>query len=306
MSERIVNPDVPMPHLDGITHRWIGVRGERFHVAESASTGPQAPVVVLLHGWPQNWWCWRKVIPDLMPDARVVAIDLRGHGWSSAPNHGYLKEELVDDLFAVLDELGHDRVILVGHDWGGWVGFLAALRHPDRLDALVALGIIHPFQRLSLETITNAWRGAYQLVLAAPVLGRSLLRTQPWAVSEMIRLGTYERDAIDPATRRQYAQLLRAPARANASVQMYRTFLLHELPNLGQYRQAYLTVPTRLLVGSADPVANGAFLEGWQEHAADMTVESLDRVGHFIPEESPARVLHAIRAVLRGHAADDA
>jgi pimeloyl-ACP methyl ester carboxylesterase len=291
-----IDPGVEMPHLDGIAHRWVDVRGERFHVAESASADPGAPVVVLLHGWPQHWWCWRKVIPGLVPDTRVVALDLRGHGWSSAPDHGYRKEELVDDVFAVLDELGHDRVTLVGHDWGGWVGFLAALREPERFDALVALGILHPFQRLSPETIANAWRVGYQPVLAAPLLGSSLLRTQPWVVSEMIRLGTSERDAIDPATRRQYAEVLRSPARANASVQMYRTFLLHELPHLGRYQQSYLTVPTRLLVGRDDPVANGAFLDGWQEHAADMTIEYIDRVGHFVPEESPARVIHAIRA----------
>lgn len=296
---------VPMPHLDGVMHRWVEVRGETFHVAESAVARPGASVVVLLHGWPQHWWCWRKVIPGLMPDVRVVALDLRGHGWSSAPEHGYLKEELVDDLFAVLDELGHDRVTLVGHDWGGWIGFLAALRQPERFDALVALGIIHPFQRLSLATLTNAWRGAYQPMLAAPVVGQSLLRTQPWVVSEMIRLGTYDRDAIDPATRRQYAEVLRAPARARASVQMYRTFLLQELPHLGRYREAYLTVPTHLLVGRADPVANAAFLDGWHEHAADMRVDCIDEVGHFVPEEAPARVIDAINAVGRRHVAGD-
>src|SRR5688572_22414915 len=146
-------PTPPMPFVAGMSHRWVTVRGASFHVAERATTGLDAPVVVLLHGWPQHWWCWRRVIPELIPLAHVVAIDPRGHGWSSASEHGYLTEELADDLFAVLDELGHGRVTLVGHDWGGWVGFLAALRSPDRFDALVALGIVHPFQRLSPATM---------------------------------------------------------------------------------------------------------------------------------------------------------
>jgi pimeloyl-ACP methyl ester carboxylesterase len=291
-------PTPAMPFVAGISHRWVTVRGASFHVAESASAGAGAPVVVLLHGWPQHWWCWRRVIPELAPMAHVVAIDLRGHGWSSAPRQGYLKEELADDVCAVLDELGHGRVTIVGHDWGGWVGFLAALRSPERFDALVALGIVPPFQRLSPATVANAWRGAYQLLLAAPVLGRTVLRTQPRVVAEMIRLGTVDPEAIDEPARRHYAEMLQSPERARASVQMYRTFLVHEVPHLGRYQQQRLAVPTRLLVGRADPIATDAFLRGWQDHADDMIVEVLEGVGHFIPEEAPERVVQAVRLAL--------
>ena len=181
--------------------------------------------------------------------AHVVAIDLRGHGWSSAPRQGYLKEELADDLCAVLDELGHGRVTLVGHDWGGWVGFLAALRSPERFDALVALGIVPPFQRLSPATVANAWRGAYQLLLASPVLGRTDLRTHH---ERSPRSSASAPSIPRPSTstaRRHYAEMLQSPERARASVQMYRTFLVHEVPHLGRYQREYLTVPTRLLVG---------------------------------------------------------
>ncbi len=97
-----------------------------------AIAGPEdAPPIVLVHGWPQNWWAWRHVIPGLAERFRVIAPDLRGHGWSRAPDGGYEKEQLASDLLAVLDELAIERVAWVGHDWGGWTGVLAALRAPE-------------------------------------------------------------------------------------------------------------------------------------------------------------------------------
>jgi pimeloyl-ACP methyl ester carboxylesterase len=288
--------DDGMPHVAGMTHRWVDVRDIRVHVAEGGVADPTAPVIVLLHGWPQHWWCWRHVVPQLVGEAHVVAPDLRGHGWSDAPVAGYDKENLVDDLLVLLDDLGHDRVTLVGHDWGGWIGFLAALRQPERFDALIALGIIHPFQQFSLSALRNAWRGTYQVLLASPLLGEAMLRSSPFLVAEGIRRGCHDPAAIDADVRRHYGEVLQASARARASVRLYRTFLLHDLPRLGRYREQLLEVPTRLLVGRHDPVAVESLLDGWQAHAIDMAVDMVDDVGHFIPEESPDLVAELIRS----------
>src|SRR5204863_7343073 len=123
----------------------VDVGGLSVHVAEAGS----GPPLVLLHGWPQNWYCWRRVVPLLAPKFRLIMPDLRGHGWSDAPRRGYEKEQLADDLVGLLDALQLDEVGMVGHDWGGWVGFLACLRAPERFGGLLALGIPHPFQRLT-------------------------------------------------------------------------------------------------------------------------------------------------------------
>jgi pimeloyl-ACP methyl ester carboxylesterase len=102
-----------LPAVEGVTHRWVQARGLTFHVAEAG--GGEDPVL-LLHGWPQSWYEWRSLMPALADRHRVVAMDLRGFGWSDAPRRGYEKENLADDVLAVLDELGIERV---GHDWGG-------------------------------------------------------------------------------------------------------------------------------------------------------------------------------------------
>lgn len=279
-SRRMEQPAVP-----GVTSRFVDVGSLRVHVAEAGS----GPPLVLLHGWPQHWYCWHRVVPLLAPHFRLVMPDLRGHGWSDAPIGGYDKEQLATDLLGLLDALELPQVGLVGHDWGGWTGFLACLRAPERFSSFLALGIPHPFQSADLAHARSAWRLAYQVPLSTPLLGQALLRSSPAFVRAAIRAASHADLGSDLLT---YGEVLQQPARARASVAMYRTFLLHEAAPVmaGRYRSQRLTVPTRLVVGSHDPVANGALLDGWEPYADDMTVEVLPAVGHFVPEEAPQAV----------------
>src|SRR4051794_34454840 len=111
----------PLPEVAGVDHRYANVSGVRLHYAEAGAGDP----VVLLHGWPQHWWMWRDHIGPLAERFRVIVPDLRGHGWSGKPRSSYRKTEMLADVLGLLDRLGLERVRLVGHDWGGWVGMLA-------------------------------------------------------------------------------------------------------------------------------------------------------------------------------------
>ncbi|MDT7744340.1 MAG: hypothetical protein QOE59_3418 [Actinomycetota bacterium] len=133
---------VAMPEVPEVRHRWHAVNGIRLHVAEA---GPEtAPAVVLLHGFPQHWYVWRALITSLATTHRVVALDLRGAGWSDAPRTGYSTDDRVRDVLAVLDEPAIPRADLVGHDWGGWLAFRMALDHPGRVRRLVAISTPTP------------------------------------------------------------------------------------------------------------------------------------------------------------------
>src|SRR5262249_33126965 len=106
-----------LPSLDGVQHRFLDIgNGISIHVAEA---GPfDGPPVMLVHGFPQNWWEWRDIIGPLAADGyRVLCPDLRGAGWSSAPPGPYLKIDMADDLAAVIDHLGVGPVTVVAHDW---------------------------------------------------------------------------------------------------------------------------------------------------------------------------------------------
>ena len=279
-----------LPDVPGVSSRFVDVGGLRVHVAEAGS----GPPLVLLHGWPQHWYCWHRVVPLLADRFRLVMPDLRGHGWSDAPDGGYDKEQLATDLLGLLDALELPQVGLIGHDWGGWTGFLACLRAPERFSAFLALGIPHPFQTLDVGRALQAWRLGYQVVLSTPALAQTLLRTSPKAVEAVIRLGSSDRLDTDVRT---YGEVLQEPARARATVALYRTFLLHESPAVmrGRYREQRLTVPTRLVVGAQDPVASEPILKGWEPYADDMTVTVLPALGHFLPEEAPEEVARRAR-----------
>jgi pimeloyl-ACP methyl ester carboxylesterase len=276
---------VPLPTLAGTTHRTVDAGGLAVHVAEAGP--PDGPPLVLLHGWPQHWWCWRHVVPLLADRYRLVVPDLRGHGWTAAPEGGYDKEQLATDLLALLDALELPCVGLVGHDWGGFTSFLTALRAPERVTALLALGVTHPWQRPTPGRVLQSWRLAYQVALSTPVVSERALRATPWLVGQAVRLGSTRSEGFTEADLRLFGAVLQEPARARASVRLYRTFLLRESLALGRYAGQRLTVPTRLVVGADDPVATGPFLSGWEDHADDMAVEVLPGVGHFVPEEVP-------------------
>jgi pimeloyl-ACP methyl ester carboxylesterase len=280
------------PQVDGVSHRTVRARGLDFHLAEAGS-GEDA--VLCLHGWPQHWYEWRHLMPALADRHRVLAMDLRGFGWSDAPREGYEKENLADDVLAVLDRLGIERVKLVGHDWGGWIGFLLCLKAPQRFDRYLALNILHPWLSWR-RALPHAWRFWYQQLILAPGIGYRLHRGGRF-VPRVLVGGSTVRDAWDEATLRSFADNLAEPDRARAAVQMYRVFNLREVRPIlaGRYARQRLTVPTRMLFGTDDAALRPELLAGYERHADEMSVELVPGCGHFIADERPELVAERAR-----------
>jgi pimeloyl-ACP methyl ester carboxylesterase len=281
------------PHIDGVSHRWVRARGLDFHVAEA---GAGEDVVLCLHGWPQHWYEWRHLLPALADRHRVLAIDLRGFGWSDAPRDGYEKENLADDILALLDALGLERVKLVGHDWGGWIGFLLCLRAPQRFERYLALNILTPWIEFR-QALPQAWRFWYQQLILAPGIGYRLHRGGRF-VPRVLVGASIQKSVWDEATLRSFADNLAEPERARAAVQMYRVFNLREVRPIlrGRYARQRLTVPTRMLFGTGDAALRPELLAGYEDHADDMAVELVDDCGHFIVDEKPELVAERARA----------
>ncbi|HET7417938.1 MAG TPA: alpha/beta hydrolase [Solirubrobacterales bacterium] len=284
-----------LPHVDGVTHHWVKARGLDFHYAEAGSGDD---VVLCLHGWPQHWYEWRHLMPALADRYRVIALDLRGFGWSEAPKDGYEKENLVDDILAVLDELGIDRLKLVGHDWGGWLGFLLCLREPERFERYLSLNILPPWTS-ARAMAPQLWRFWYQWLISTPGIGYQLHRSGKF-VPKVLVGGSVVKAAWDNATIHAFSDTFEQPDRARAAVQMYRTFTLREAPEImrGRYADARLRVPTLLLFGTGDAALNHELLAGYERHADDMQLEKVDGCGHFIVDEKPDLVAEKARAFL--------
>jgi pimeloyl-ACP methyl ester carboxylesterase len=283
----------PPPELDGVTHRYIDVNGTRLHVAEAG----EGPPVLLLHGWPQHWWAWRKVIPALAEERRVICPDLRGFGWSDAPAGRYEMQGFATDALALLDELEIDKVELIGHDWGGYTGFLLCLDAPERINHYLVLGTAHPWFEPPRPSLQMLNRTAYQFLLASPGLGAAVLRHAPGFVKLVHKRGSHPDMHWTEAELDCFAQSFRRRDYALASSHVYRSFLTREVPRLkkGHYRSRRSSVPTRLLAGEADPVVRGDILAGYEPYADEMSVEIVERCGHFIAEEQPDLVIERAR-----------
>ena len=274
-----------MPDVAGVRHRYLDLStAVTVHIAEA---GPEdAAPVLALHGWPQHWYAWRDVIPLLADDHRFIAADLRGLGWSGWPDDGdFRKARMAEDAIALLDSLGIERALLLGHDWGAWAGFLAALRAPERWTAFVPVSIPHPWQPRT-RALRHAYRFAYQPLIAAPFISpRVMPQLAGLALRAMVG------DGPRPGGDAEFVATYRDARSAEAASRVYRDFLLREaLPGV----RGRLTVPTRLLYGTRDPLGT-AFTEGLERHGDDARTILIEGAGHRVPEERPEAVANAVR-----------
>jgi pimeloyl-ACP methyl ester carboxylesterase len=275
------------PDIPGAQHRFAEIETAdvgrlRIHYAEAG----EGPPVLLVHGWPQHFWCWRRVVPLLADRHRLICPDLRGFGWSEAPARGYDPETFAADQLALLDALGLDRVTVVGHDWGGFSTFVLALRHPERVERLLVLSSPIPWVRTTPRVAAGFWRIWYVVLLAAA--GRRLMARRPGPIPRAVRQGPTAA-AIDEAAAEAYAEPLRQPAQAHATQLLYRAYLA-AVKQPGRFDDMRLTVPTHLMLGSKDPAIAPALIRGFEPHADQMTAELVEGAGHFLPEETPELV----------------
>jgi pimeloyl-ACP methyl ester carboxylesterase len=217
---------------------------------------------------------------------RLIAPDLRGFGWSEAPGSGYDCETFAADQIALLDELGLDRVDVIGHDWGGWTLWILALRHPDRIRRALPLNIPHPWPRIGLRTVLDqSWRGWYAALNALPAVGPLAMRAAGNA-SGFLRRANTGRPFSDEEVE-LYADRFREHARASAAASLYRYYFRAMLTG-GGLSGKHLIAPTRLLFGTRDvAISTRLVRDGWQGHADDMEVELVEDSGHFIVDEKP-------------------
>jgi pimeloyl-ACP methyl ester carboxylesterase len=284
--------DRPLPELDGVEHRFVSAGGLRTHVAEAGD--PEAPPLLLVHGWPQHWWMWRRHIEPLARTHRVIAPDLRGFGWTAAPPGGYDPEVFAADLVALLDALGVEGPVdYMGHDWGAWTGFMLALRHRERVRRLLAAGIVHPFVRPTPRSLLSAWRFWYQWLLAIPGLGPADLRITAERNPVLLHVGS---GVWSEEERHRYTGQFDEPERVNATKLLYRHASVRLQAKLPEYRKLRLETPTLLLFAAEDGVQKGIGLGGYERNAPNMAIEKVSGAGHFVVDERPELVLDRARS----------
>jgi len=266
---------------------------------------PAAPAMVLLHGFPESHRTWRHQIPELAKTHFVIAPDQRGFARSSKPEgaENYTPDKTVGDLIALADHFGKDRFVLIGHDWGGAIAWMAGLQHPNRVERLIIVNAPHPFvfQKSLFDDVEQRAASQYIRLFRNPGLETQL---------EAMGLGTFFDTTFarhaDPALlapeRDAYLDEWSQPGAMTAMLNWYRASAI-VVPGMDETpeRPAFLDgpfpplqMPVLVIWGMGDKALLPVQLEGLDRFVPDLKVVQVD-AGHFVPWENPGAVNTAIR-----------
>lgn len=274
-------------------------------VTEHGPESPDAPVVVLLHGFPEHAGSWRYQLPALAAAGfRVLAPDLRGFRDSDKPvgNEHYTLPTLVDDIRSLLDTLGIERADIVGHDWGGVIAWSFAEEYPERTRRLVILDAPHPrlFARQILRSPRQLLRSSYILFFQIPWLAERII-TRRRVVERTFRGWAHRQAAFDPATMDAYVEAINQPGAASATLGYYRAAArsLFGKP-FSRSLARPIRAKTLVLWADDDKALGPELLEGLDELVSDLRIVHIADASHWVQQDQPERVNDALLAFLAG------
>jgi pimeloyl-ACP methyl ester carboxylesterase len=281
-------------------HRIAAVNGVDLHYVIAGS----GPLVVLLHGFPEFWYSWRHQIAPLAQTHTVVALDQRGYNHSSKPAGvaAYALEHLVEDVRALIAQLGHERAVVVGHDWGGAVAWSFAMRYPLVTERLAVLNLPHSrlMQKALLSNPRQMLRSWYAAAFQVPRLPEWLMRRGRYRILTRALTSWVGRpDVFSAADLEAYRQAWGQPGALTAMVNWYRAVPRFSRGFYATVSQN-ISVPTLLIWGTADRALGQELTYGTERYVGDLRVRYLNGVSHWVQQEAPAEVNAMLLPFVRG------
>ena len=286
-------PDLPLGFTDTFTSRYIDTGTVRLH----AVVGGSGPALLLVHGWPENWYAWRHLMPALAQDYTVIAVDQRGIGLSDKPESGYDTGTLATDLVGLMDALGHEQFAVVGHDTGFAISYALIADYPERVSRAVLAEIpgapgTTPAPPFFVPAPVNdrLWHLSFNRVETLPeqlIAGREDVF---FGYEFAVQGGSLPGEVIA-----YYVDLLSNSDSLRGALGFYRAFDATLAQNAERARTR-LTLPVLGIGGESsygDHVA-----EALQAVADDVQGVVISGAGHWVAEEAPAEVLSALAAFL--------
>lgn len=277
-------------------HHFLETNGIRLHYV----TQGEGPLMLLLHGFPEFWYSWRKQIPAFTADYKVVALDLRGYNESDKPTatSAYALPELVADVKGAIEALGYEQCVLVGHDWGGAIAWSVAYAHPDLISQLIVLNLPHPAKFAeALRTPQQLLRSWYIGLFQLPWIPEWLLQANNYAGIRAV----FENSALNPEAFTQadldaYVAAAAKPGALTAMLNYYRNILASE----GVFSQTWgkLSLPTLMIWGENDIALGKELTYNTEEYVPALTLHYIPNCSHWVQQEQPERVNRYMRDFL--------
>jgi haloacetate dehalogenase len=289
----------PADLLPGFESHWIDTDAGKIF-ARSCGSGP---ALLLLHGFGETHLAFRKIAPALARRFSVVAMDLRGYGWSAAPESvdgaAYTKRLMAEDAVTVMEKLGHVQFALVGHDRGARVGARLALDHPGRVTKLALLDVAPLGEGVGDGNLQRVGRAKF-LSYEAPRPENLIALDPDGFLTEALKSGTKAKNLeAFGAALGLYRQAFNDPSRIHAFCEDFRAGEGADKEQLRADEAAgkKIQAPTLLLWSGVHFPPGPSLIEAWSDYAEDLRGEAVDS-GHYLAEEAPEATLEALEAFL--------
>ena len=265
-------------------HHTATVKDVRLHYVRAGAGDP----VVLLHGWPQTWWEWRHVIPQLAQTNTVIVPDLRGLGASSKPDSGYDTDNLADDVHELVRSLGFDSVHLAGHDWGAATAYSYAAQFRDEVKRLAIFEMVLPGFGIMEGAMAPQpggnflWHMGWQSVPDIPfalLQGREELYLR-WFFQHY----AYDPSAVTDEDIAVYVGAMTHVGALRAGLEYYKSFFDSAAQN-EKHRERPLEIP--VLAWGGEACLGPLTVQCMEMAAGDVSGGVIERCGHWIGEERP-------------------
>ena len=275
-----------LPAVD-LSHHYADLGDVQLHYVTAGAGFP----VVLLHGWPQSWYAWRHVMPELSTKYRVIAPDLRGLGDSSRPLEGYDKKTIAHDIWRLLhDHLGLKQFMLVGHDWGGPTAYAIAAAHPEAVRKLAVLDVTIPGDgSTNFSQGGRRWHHAFHQTADLPealIAGREDIY-----FSWFYRNWGHHPNVLTAADIAEYLRVYSQPGALRAGFSYYRNLARDIADNEATAKTFKLPMPVLALGGNNAWGRGTEVLQSLQRLGGNVRGGVIDHCGHWMAEEQPAVLL---------------
>jgi epoxide hydrolase 4 len=276
-------------------HEYIHTNGIQLHYV----TEGEGPLMLMLHGFPEFWYSWRKQISEFSSNYKVVAIDLRGYNDSDKParQSAYVMTEFIQDVKGVIQGLGYDRCILVGHDWGGAIAWNFAYAYPTLLDRLIVLNLPHPAKfAQGLRTPQQLIRSAYIFFFQIPVLPELLFQAHDYeAIASAFTGMAIDKSAFTTADLDAYKDAAAKRGALTAMLNYYRNLFQQ---GLTQTEWGVLTTPTLMIWGESDTALGKELTYGTEAYVQNLRIRYIPNCSHWVQQEQPEQVNQYIHEFL--------
>jgi pimeloyl-ACP methyl ester carboxylesterase len=258
----------------------------------AVAAGPKdGCVVVLLHGFPEFWYGWRKQIDPLAAAGfRVIVPDQRGYNLSGKPVGvaAYAIRELVSDVMAMADQLGQEKIFLAGHDWGAAVAWSAALLHPGHIAKLAIVNVPHPsvMRRYVYTRLRQTQRSWYIFFFQIPWLPEALFSAFDFRMGRHALAGSSRPGTFTVEDLAQYRAAWSQPGAPTAMINWYRAAMRYPIP----FADRTVRVPTRILWGERDKFLMSEMARDSLRYCTNAELISFPDASHWLQHEEPAKV----------------